>query len=510
MQDQLAEILFYIKGTLKYKWIIIITAWLISVAGWTFINTMPDKFKSEARVSVDSRTMLRPLLRGMAIQANTRGLIQIMQQLMFTRPNLEKIAKLADLDIDSKSEAQKLGIIAGLRSAVKITGGRNDLFSISYETIDAQKAQDVVHAVLTVFSEQAQQRTSGDTGSAQQFIEEQLREYEVRLRNAEKARENFKRINSGLLPEQGGGQLTELDNIQSQIQLSKMALNEANSKWYVLKRQIQEVIDTQKSGSGSVMTVKMPEDSKIEELTAQKDALLLRYTERHPNILSIDSIIKDLEKSKQKRIASMPKNSSILNSGAMTNPYVQSLKTSLNQVEAERASLFSRIHTLKTRVKDIQLGMDARLSIETEMKNLDRDYSVIKSNYMKLIERREQAQMTERADRSQGVLRFKIADAPSRPLSASSPNRKLLNSGVLIAGLSIGIMIAFLIYFIRPTFMSTQQLRTVTGLPVLGSVGVQLKADEKISRFPIISFWVVALGLIIAYVCVITNCFGLL
>ncbi len=511
MQDQLSEILFYVKGTLKYKWLIIITAWFISSAGWVFVSTMPDKYSSEAKVSVDSGSMLRPLLRGMAIQSNTRGLVQVMQQLMFTRPNLEKIAQLGELDIDSKSEAEKQSIIQDLKSNVKISGGRNDIFTISYESSDPKKSQDIVHAVLTVFSEQTQQRGISDTGSAQQFIEEQISEYEARLKNAEKARENFKRINAGLLPNQGGGQLGALSSIKTQIQETQMALSEVNSRLHVLKNQMDEALELGDeaedewglSDTGSAQST--PEDAKISILEGRMSELLLQYTEKHPDVLSIKATIQDLQKSKMQRLESMPESTSIMSSGAINNPYIQSLKIALNNAEAQHASLRSRIGLLSQRKNEIQKGMDTRLSIETEMQNLDRDYSVIKSNYMSLIQRREQASMTEKADSSQGILRFKVVDAPSKALSPSGPNRKLFNSAALIVSLLIGLVLAFLIYFIRPTFMSTRQVRTVTGLPVLGSVSMQLKEGEKSTKTNQILFWFSFFGLLLAYFLVMSN-----
>ena len=510
MQDQLSEILFYVKGTLKYKWLILITAWLISVAGWVFVSTMPDQYQSEAKVSVDSGTMLRPLLRGMAIQSNTRGLVQVMQQLMFTRPNLEKVAQLAGWDIDSKNEVEKHSLIQGLKSSVKISGGRNDIFSISYGASNPKKAQDVVHAVLTVFSAQALRRGGSDVGSAQQFIEGQIREYEARLKNAEKAKENFKRINSGLLPNQGGGQVGALSTIKQQIQETQMALSEVNSRWKVLNRQMAEALESDGevedewglSDTGSTQST--PEDAKIAVLAERMNELLLQYTEKHPDVLSIRSTIQDLQKSKAQRLENMPE-ASIMSSGAINNPYIQSLKIALNNAEAQRASLRSRIGLLSQRVADIQKGMDTRLSIETEMKNLERDYSVIQSNYMQLISRRETASMTEKADSSQGVLRFKIVDAPSKALSPSGPNRELFNSAAFAVSLITGLALAFLSYFIRPTFMSTKQVRAVTNLPVLGSVSVQLKEGEKDKKANLVLFWFSVFGLLLAYFLVMSN-----
>lgn len=518
MQDQLAEILFYVKGTLKYRWVIIIVAWLICITGWGFVTTMPDEFESKALVKVDSNTMLRPLLRGMTIQSNTGGLIAVMRQLMFTRPKLEKVAELSDFELESKDEAEIRAIIEKLKKGIKIRGAGNNLFTIAYNGERPKQAQSIVHAVLTVFSAQTQQRGGRDTTNAQQFIEEQIREYEVRLQNAEKARENFKRVNSGFLPSQGGGGLGALSSMKQQMEEAQMALQEINSRERVLNEQIDEALEMEGEGEdewglgGDDMgggQVSTPEDPKIAALQERINELLLRYTENHPDVLSLKTTIQDYEKARQERLDSMPEeDQSMMSSEDLANPYIQSLKMSLNQAQAQRASILSRISLLNKRIDDVQKGMDTRLRIETELSNLDRDYGIIKSNYMKLLGSRETAVLTEAADLSQGVLKFKIIEVPTAPLEPTGPNRKLLNSTFLGLGLAAGFVLAFLIYFIRPTFMSSRQLRAVTGLPVLGSVGVQLHAGEVPEKLKPALFWSMVIGLLLIYTLAMANVFS--
>lgn len=504
MQEQLSEVLFFAKGTLKYKWVIIIIAWLMSGVGWFYISTMPDEYESKAIVNVDSATMLRPLIQRMTVQSDTRGLIDIMRQLMFTRPKLERVAKLANINLDSKTEAEKQPLIEELKESIEISGGRDDLFSISYSGHEAKQAQSVVHAVLTVFSEQAQQRGISDTGSAQQFIEEQIREYEVRLRNAEKARENFLRVNSDLMPNEGGGHINELSRIKDQLQTARLELSEVSSREVVLQRQISEALQ------GAVVnpvdrgnSVSTPEDAKIAELEERMNELLLRFTPNYPDVISIKIKLSDLQKVRQIKLGKMSDDPNVLNSGAMANPYIQTLKLSLNEVETEKASILSRVGVLNHRIKDIEEGMDSRLRLETEMQNMDRDYTIIKENYLNLIESREKAAMTAKADRNQGVLKFKIVDAPSVPVEPSGPNRKLLNSISLIVGLLVGSIFAFLIYFVRPTYMSTRQVRALTGLPVLGIVSVQLEeGGGQYEKYQKKFFWFFAFGLVLTYIAV--------
>jgi len=508
MQDQLAEILFYVKGTFKYKWVIIFIAWLVCVTGWTFVTTLPDEFESKALVKVSSNSMLQPLLRGMTIESNAGGMVSIIRQMMFTRPKLEKVADLAGFEMDSKSEAEIRSTLVKLRGGIKIQGAGNGLFSISYNGDKPKEAQSIVHAVLTVFSEQTQQRSGRDSSDAQQFIEDQIREYEVRLQNSEKARENFKRVNSGFLPGEGGGGIGTLNAMKRQQEEAQMALREVSSQERILGQQIDEALRMKAEELNSLEShVSTPEDAKIAELQERINELLLRYTENHPDVLSLQTSIKDFEKLRQDRLEAMPTDENVLNSEALAHPYIQALKINLNKVEADRASILSRITLLNKRMDDLQKEMDTRLRIETEMKSLDRDYGIIMGNYMKLLGSRETAVLTEKADMSQGVLKLKIIEVPTAPLSPTGPNRKLFNSVFLGLGLLVGLVLAFLIYFIRPTFMSSRQLRTVTGLPVLGGITVQAHKGEKPDKIKPILFWSMVVGLLLAYMLTMLDVF---
>ncbi|MBS3963183.1 MAG: hypothetical protein KGZ80_01590, partial [Methylomonas sp.] len=99
MQQELTEVYFYLKGTLKYRRVAVVLAFIVSIGAWLFVLTMPDKYESKAKVHIDSSTILRPLMRGMVIEPDVSALIRIIQQLMFTRPNLEKIVELSDLKL---------------------------------------------------------------------------------------------------------------------------------------------------------------------------------------------------------------------------------------------------------------------------------------------------------------------------------------------------------------------------------------------------------------------------
>jgi polysaccharide chain length determinant protein (PEP-CTERM system associated) len=502
MQEQLFEILYYLKGALKYKWTALIIAWVLAVSGWTYVLMMPDKYTSVAKVHVETRTMLQPLLSGMAIESDVRGLLRVMQQLMFTKGNLEQITKLSDLDKAVRTPTEQEMLIDELKKNIHITGGTEDMFTIQYEANSPDMAKNVVQAVLTVFSEQTQLSTHGNSDSAQRFIDEQIQEYEMRLRNGEKARENFKRANLGLLPGQGGDQIGKIQAMSKELEDAKLGLNEANSRKQKLTEQLEEALTSDEDNDewkSSTEVASVGDDAQISGLKQRKNELLIKFTDNHPEVSHINKTIKELQ------IRNAVKQAKVVDAGGLdnavlTNPYVQSIKVAINESDANIASINSRIDIFQQRLLKEQDELNSRLSIETEIENLNRDYAQIKNNYDRLLSSRETAVMSEKVDNQAEALKFKIADAPNTPLQASSPKRKLLYSGVLAISIIISSSLALLLYLIRPTFMSISQLRKLTGLPILGSISMKYRPDELIKyRNEMFKYGIGVVSLLVVY-----------
>ncbi|MDD5272023.1 MAG: hypothetical protein PHU14_04815 [Methylovulum sp.] len=502
MQQQLTEILFYLRGTLRYKWMAIILAWIICLGGWLAVLIMPRQYTSEAKVHVETSTMLRPLMRGMTVESDVRALLRVMQQLMFTKSNVEQIIHLSELEKQIKTPRDQEELIDKLKKNIKISPVGDDIFIIKYENSSPDVAKSVVQAVLTVFSEQTQISTIAGADTAHHFIDRQIEEYEARLRNAEKTRENFMRANLGMLPGQGSNQVEQMRAMTVALEEAKLMLDEATSRKQALKVQLDEALgagdDEWGDLAGQQATV---EDEKIADLKQRRDDLLIKYTANHPEVVHLDKTIKDLEKINAEKKAKQVEAGG-LDSSVMTNPYTQSIKIALNEAEATVASIQSRVGILEKRLELAQSEWNTRLSVETEMQNLNRDYAAIKKNYEQLLASREQASLSKKVDDQAESLKFKIADAPDKPLTPSSLPRPLLHSAVLLLGLGIGFGFAFLVYLMRPAVMTTSQLRVLTGLPVLGSVSMKFSdMESKKNRQDLVRYSFSTFGLIVIYIC---------
>ncbi|BBA32399.1 polysaccharide chain length determinant protein [Methylocaldum marinum] len=470
MHELITEVLGYIQSATRYKWVSIILAWVISLAGWLFVAQMPDKYEASARVHVDTRSVLRPLLSGLAIQPDVSKQIRLMSKLMFSRPNLEKVARMTDLDLGAKDDASMEGIVKRLQSSMSITGGENNLFMISAEDQNPATAKRVVQALLTIFVEQTLGESREDSNSAQKFLDQQLKEYETRLQAAEKAREDFKRANYGLLPGQGGDLYGQLNALAEQLENAKIALQESVNRRDEMQRQLDDEEPT--FMDFGAQAVASPLDLRIQSMQSRLDELLLKYTKGHPEVIAIKKTIIDLERQKQKEEEMALEGDSGAFMGGEANPVFQQKKIALGEANANVASLNSRVMIFEQKIEDLKKQMDERLKVETQLQGLNRDYSTIKTNFDALLLRREKARMSESVEQNTDSVKFKIVDPPQVPSKPSSPKRVLLSVVVLIGGIVVSIGIAVFLSLLRPAFTTTIKLREVTGLPVLGSVSM--------------------------------------
>ena len=486
MHELVTELLSYVQNATRFKWLALVAAWILSVAGWLFVSQMPDKFKAEARVHVDTRSVLQPLLRGLAIQPDVAGQVRLMAKVMFSRPNIEKLARMTDLDLGAKDEKSMEKLVNRLQSSMAIEGGDNALFTISAEDADPKTAKKIVQSLLSIFVEQTLGESREDSSSAGKFLEQQIKEYETRLQAAEEAREQFKRANYGLLPEQGGDSYSQMATLTKQLEEAKMAVEEGANRRDEIKSQVEnEEPMFMDPGGGEVSS---PLDMRIQALQTKMDELLLRYTKSHPEVVAVKKSIADLQKQKREEAeaAASAGEPSVGGQGEM-NPVFSQMKIALSEADANLASLNSRVKAYEDKIEKLKQQMDGRLKVETQLQGLNRDYDAIKSNYDALLKSRETARLSENVEQNTDTVKFRIVDPPQVPSKPSAPNRILLSTGVFLGSLVIGIGLAVFLSLLRPAFTTTQKVRDITGLPVLGSVSMnwipQIRQRKRLEFF---------------------------
>jgi polysaccharide chain length determinant protein (PEP-CTERM system associated) len=502
MRELYELLLTYSSGIWRYRWFMMLAIWMVCIVGWGVVYQLPDKYESSARVHVDTQSMLKPLLQGLTINTNTSQRVQLVTRTLLSRPNLEKLARMTDLDLVALTPADMEKLLDDLGGEIRISSARQqDLYTIVYANSDRELAKRVVQSLLTIFVESTLGESREETDSAQEFVEQQIKSYEAKLESAELRLAEFKRTHIGMMPGSQQGYYAKLQTAKTDLQQAQLLLQEAENQVEQFEVQLEDDEDSYLLYSELQPEMGSALDMRIQNLEERVDELLLRYTEKHPDVLEITRLIAELEQKREEDHVLMDE----MDLGPADNPAYQQLKMQLIQAEANVASMRARVEEFERRVVVFQEKVDRVPKIEAELKQLDRDYSIHQQNYQALLSRRESANISEQAEISGDQLKFRVVDPPRVPLQPSSPNRPLLMTAVLIGGLVTGIVLAFFLYLLRPTFDSPRTVMEVLGRPVLG--GVSMIHNQEWStrhRNALIAFSVAGIGLLLLYGGVLT------
>ena len=482
MEELTTQLFVYLKGIWKYRWIAVTAAWIVAIAGWVIVYKLPDDYQASARIYVDTQNVLKPLMAGMTISPDLQQQVSIMSRTLISRPNVERVVRMVDLDIKAQDIKDQEKLVKGLMDNIKLgTTGRDNLFTIHYNNQNPRLAKDVVQSLLTIFVEGGLGDKKQDSSSAIRFIDEQIQSYEEKLIVGENNLKAFKQKNIGLMPQQGSDYYAQLSLAVEDLNKTKLELREAEQARDAIKRQItgdEPVLMVDQSDSASSI-VNVELDSRIEILNKNLDTLRLNFTELHPDIISAKRLIAQLEERKKEE-AKLVKHSA--DPGKNYSPMLQQLNVALAEAEADVASMRARVEEYTSRYDRLKSLSNAVPQVEAELTQLNRDYQVNKSNYEKLLERRESAKISGELGSAADLMSFRIIDPPTVSDVPVGPDRTKLFSIVFLGSLLVGIGIAFVISQIRPTFHSQASLREITGRPILGSIPMIWTNQEKIKR----------------------------
>jgi polysaccharide chain length determinant protein (PEP-CTERM system associated) len=515
MQEAIRLLLFYLSGIWRYRWFVVIVAAVASPIGWAYVASLPDTYRSGARVYVDTESVLTPLLRGLAINTNESQRVRMMTSLLFGRENMEKLARMTDMDLRANTPEEMDALVDSLKRRVKLGASGSNVYNITFVDESPELAKRVVQSMLTIFVESNLGASRQDQDSAERFLQREIKDYERRLIDAERKLKDFKMRNLDLLSERGSyydrlkSSKAELVQAQDDLALAESRSEETAQQLEFMESEGANLPYFQTWLEDSSKEITNPLDVKIAEMEAQIDELLIRYTEVHPEIIAMRrALARLIQRRNQERdnyVAEQSDNQVAVARSLNESPVYQELRLRLASAETEVAAQETRVASLREKIEHFQAAVDEVLQIEAEQKQLNRDYNILRENHQTLLGRLEQARLTREVDTSVDTVRFRTLDPPQVPKEPYGPDRIGLSSQVFGGSLVAGLGIAFLLAQLRPVFFDRRQLSEVTGVPVLGSINlVALPRQRLRSRLAGLAFSLALLTLVASYAAVLT------
>ncbi|MGJ8674727.1 MAG: XrtA system polysaccharide chain length determinant [Pseudoalteromonas sp.] len=490
LEQTIQMVLDFIRGIWIKKRYVMICSWLICPIGFFYVSTLPDVYESDAQVFVDTRSVLQPILSGLAFGTNPEQEIQMMAKTLLSRSNVETIARESDLDITVTTDEAYNKLITDLTDDINLAGtGRDNIYTISYANQNPGMARTVVQETLDLFVEGSLGNSRRDVDTTTRFLDDQIAEYESSLSESEQRLADFKKQYAEILPGEGTF-YNNLQSLRTLLEGTELTIKETQQQVNAMKgqtRQAQKAADgfgVRSNDGEQVLTTRY--DDRILGLEGRLDELKLRFTEKHPDVIESQNLLDALKEQREKEInAFMAQDTGDIPS--MLTESDRQLRLEITRLEGQLASLNVRKTDTLRKIEDLQSKIDLVPQIEAEQTALNRDYGIKKQKYEELLSRRESNDLTRRADVQSEDLQFRIIRPPLIASQPSGPKRILFYTGILFVGFGLGVGIAFLMSMIKPVLVRGQQLSDLTGFPIWGMVGhldiVRIKKRNKMRIF---------------------------
>jgi len=457
------------------RWLALGVAWGLCLAGWLAVALIPNSYESKARVFVQMQSIL-PSQAGMNPAEQATDLVQIRQTLTSTA-NLEKVVRHTDLNLLVAS-SRDLGVqVANLRESIKVTAQQDNLFEIIATASvsgfsnaqNAKLAGAIVQNLLDLFVEG---NLAGDRNTTSQtlgFLDEELRRREVQLQQAEERRVAFEQRFLGVLP--GEGSIAQrMSMARGELANIDQELMQAQSSLAALRGQLAGTAPTVPGldgGGGAAGQIAALEGQLVQ-------AASRGWTDAHPDVVAIKSQIARL-----RPLAARERGSG---GGGASNPAYVSIRAMVAEKEGQVAAASARKNQIQADMAQLSSKQASEPGVAAEQAKLNRDYDVLKRQYDKLLEDREQVRLTSDVQARTNLIKFRVIDPASQPNVPAKPNRPLLLTLILFVGLGAGVGAAFVRGQLQTTFPTQSRLEQSSGLRVLGSISALFTAAQRARR----------------------------
>ncbi|HXJ00606.1 MAG TPA: XrtA system polysaccharide chain length determinant [Micropepsaceae bacterium] len=525
MQQWKIKALTYLASILVYRWYALAAAWALCLMGWGVVAAMPDQYTAEAKVYIDTESLMDPLLRGLTVSIDPAQEIAVMLKTLITRPTLEQVVRITDPAASKLTPIQLEERVLDLQNRISIRGlDTRNYYAVGYTDNDAQYATAVTQSLLSIMQDSRVGGTRLDMDTARNFIAKKVQEYEDRLRDADKRRADFRTANLEILSK--GVAANRITAADAAYEQAKKDLNSATVRRDSVKEQLATMPKTvpidermflgstlggmpaegamRTNGTATEAPVLSNPVQRLEQAQQTLAELRIRFTESHPDVIAQKKLIAQL----QAQITDAPdkdKNSPDHSSVMVPNSVYTQLQAKLSDEETNVAVQRQRVSEAASELAKAKQEASLAIDVQARYDGLDRDYGNIQKTYAELLQSRESASLSQaRDDQNQGVS-FRVLEPPQKPRIPAAPNRLALNSAVLLLGLGGGAAVAILLALYSGRFFTSEDITAQFGIPLIGVItALPQPFGTRRSRISAVALSVSFALLLLGYVGVVT------
>lgn len=438
-------------------------------AAWGATQMLTPIFRASTLVMVEKQKVPADYVKPTVTMGMEERLSTIEQQIT-NRSNLERIIQEMDIYPELRAKESIEEVVNVARRNLTVAKKGDSVFTIYFKHPDPVKAANTANRVADLFIQENLKLREDQAQGTSTFLEAELNQTKAQLELQEAKIAAFKQIHMGELPEQRDTNLQQVGQLQDKLAINMEALDKAETRKIFLQRQISELSQMVVPSPAAPVIPSAPAGpTRLEQLQAQLIELRSRYTDRHPDVVRLESEIEQLKKIESGQIqvsaaSPVPPPPSSPRIDPALRAQLDAVDMEIRGLQAERARILSDTSNYQARLENVP-------RVEQELLSLTRDYDNIQKSYESLLAKRIDASLAQNLEKSRQSEQFTILEKAIPPSEPYWPNKALLLAIGLAGGALIGVIAAFLRNQTDSTFTEGDALQhAFPGVPVLATI----------------------------------------
>jgi len=368
-------------------------------------------------------------------------------------------------------------LVSTLMNQIRITPTpEGNLYDITYRGSSPSGAQHLVEATVDLFVNASAGAKKRDSQDATRFIEAQIEAYRVKLNEAEDSVQAFRARHAGVAGVSSLEYFNRIALLGEQLDKLDADLEAAVHSRDAYRRELG--VGTA-GGDADALPGTGEFEQRLADQRKQLDELLGRYTEEHPDVIATRHVIEQLEAQAHQ---AQPVGAVMRRVSTGGGAGGQQLRISLAELEARVNAMQSQRARQAAQLAETR-ALSARLpQVEAEYAQLNRDHDALRVSYESMVARRESAALGVKLDETSQLAEFRVVEPPRVSPAPVFPSRLHLAAIALVLSIAAGLGAAMLVDAMSPTLVEAEDLRRLTGRPVLGAMAVLSTADNRLAR----------------------------
>jgi uncharacterized protein involved in exopolysaccharide biosynthesis len=499
----------YIHAIARRKALLFAVAIPIAALAILLSIALPDMYTSSALVEIDEPSSAQSLAETSGGESYADQYVQNLKGIVLTDSNLRKMAQEHNLYPGFDDDTAMLMRLKRDISVNIVTTpildprtGRErevvDAFTLSYDNRSPEKAQKGATWLVDAFLAEHRRQRQGRASNAAQFFAKEAERIRTHVSGLESKLAEFKRANAGQLPELTEVNMSIMDRTEAQLATNDQQMRSLRQERVFLAAQLEEA----RSAGPDAGSVRQLEDqyarmrSSYDEshpdmvaLRRQIDSLKFgtsastgtslrsqlnskratlaearqRYGEEHPDIKRLQRDIATLEA----RLKAGERGDVEMSDGT---PMGMQLRTQINAVDSQLASLASQNAALRAKLSGIERNVTAAPTVEREYSNVTRDLASAREKYQQLLDRQMDAEISEAAIVGGRSDEFRLVQAPMMPGGPSKPQRLAILLIGLVASVVLALTLTVAAEALDPKVRGARDVRELLGVSPLVAI----------------------------------------